>query len=76
MVMYDAPMANQTSEKEERINHIHQRVEELDRLLARFVQPEPADNPRTVNAAELDYFADRREERRLLLEELEGLLRK
>jgi hypothetical protein len=67
-------MANDASEKEERINQIQSRVDELDRLLARYVQPAPADNPQTVSSAEMDYWSDRREERRLLLEDLEKLL--
>ena len=69
-------MSNDASEKEERINQIQCRVDELDRFLARYVQPAPADNPQTVNSAEVDYWPDRREERRLLLEELEELLQK
>jgi hypothetical protein len=67
-------MANDASEKEERITHIQNRVDELDGLLARYVQPAPADNPQTVSSAEMDYWSDRREERRLLLEELEKRL--
>lgn len=67
-------MAGENSEKEQRINQINQRLDELDRLLAKQVQPSSADHPRTVSAAELDYWADRREERRLLQEELDQLL--
>jgi hypothetical protein len=59
--------------KEERQEEIHKRVEELDALLAKYIAPTPADNPRNVSQAQMDYFADRREERRLLLEELDRL---
>jgi hypothetical protein len=61
--------------KEERINEIHRRIEELDILLAQYVEPTSADNPKVVNAGELEYWSDRRDERRLLLEELDTLLK-
>ncbi len=57
----------------ERIKEIHRRVEELDALLAKYVEPTPADDPRTLTTAEMEYFSDTREERRLLLEELNSL---
>jgi len=61
--------------KEERILELHQRIEALDVILAKHVQPTPADDPQTVSTGELEYFSDRREERRLLLEELDRLLK-
>ena len=63
------------SEPEERIAVIQGRVEELDRLLASHVVPTSANDPRTQSIAEMQYFHDRREERRLLLAELEELLK-
>jgi hypothetical protein len=61
--------------KEERITEIHQRVEQLDALLAKHVQGSPADDPQIISAAMLEFFSDRRDERRLLLEELDRLLK-
>jgi hypothetical protein len=60
---------------EERINEIHRRVEELDVLPAQYVVPTSADNPKVVSAGELEYWSDRREERKLLLDELTDLLK-
>jgi hypothetical protein len=62
--------------KEDRIWEIHKRVEELDELLGGYAQGIPVDNPRTLSTEELNYWSDRREERRMLLEELEDLLRR
>jgi hypothetical protein len=63
------------SETEERIAGIHRRVEELDELLAKNIAYTPADNPSTQNFEAMQFFNDRREERRLLLAELEELLK-
>jgi hypothetical protein len=62
------------SETEGRITTIQRRIEELDRLLATHVAPTSANDPRTQSVDEMQYFHDRREERRLLLAELEELL--
>jgi hypothetical protein len=64
------------SDIEERINAIQLRVEELDNLLARNAVPTSANNPRTQRIEEMQYFQDRREERTMLLMELEELLKK
>ena len=63
------------TETEERIGEINRRVEELDKLLAKDIAPTSANAPRTQSAEELQYFADRREERQFLLAELEEILR-
>ena len=60
--------------KEERISEIYKRVEALEAMLAKHIAPTPADDPQTISTAEMEYFSDRREERRLLLEELDRLL--
>jgi hypothetical protein len=62
------------SETEERMAEIHRRVEELDKLLAKNVVPTSASDPRTQSAEEMQYFADRREERQSLITELEELM--
>lgn len=62
------------SETEERIAEIQSRVEELDKLLAKNIAYTSADNPSTQNFDAMQYFNDRREERRSLLAELEELL--
>ena len=61
--------------KEERISEIYKRVEALEAMLAKHIAPTPADDPQTISTGELEYFSDRREERKLLLEELDGLLK-
>jgi hypothetical protein len=60
--------------KEERISEIYKRVEALEALR------QPWRNilrqrPLTISAAEMEYFSDSREERRLLLEESDRLLK-
>jgi hypothetical protein len=61
--------------KEDRSKEISSRIDELDALLAKVIEPSPADNPRTIDEAEMNYFSDRREERRFLMEELNNLLK-
>jgi len=61
--------------KEERVSEIYKRVEALEVILAKHIAPTPADDPQTISTAEMEYFSDRREERRLLLEELDHLLK-
>jgi hypothetical protein len=63
------------SETDERIAEIHRRVEELDKLLAKNIAYTSADNPSTESFEAMQYFDDRREERQLLLAELEELLK-
>lgn len=61
---------------EERIRGIDSRVDELDALIGKNIQSTIANdvnNPALVSESELQYWADRREERRLLLEEKQRL---
>lgn len=67
---------DKASRTEERIREIDNRVEELDALIGKNIQNTIANDvnsPSVVSESELQYWADRREERRLLLQERQRL---
>jgi hypothetical protein len=67
---------NQNSRAKDRIPEIDRRVGELDALLGKNVQNSIANdvnNPLLSSESEMQYWQDRREERRLLLEERQRL---
>jgi hypothetical protein len=59
--------------REERKKELYTRLEQLDTLLGKHIEPHPADAPQIVGEAQLQYVADRREEREFILKELDEL---
>jgi len=58
----------------DRIDDLKQRITALDKLLAHYVPPAPADHATTLTAHEAEFWAARLEERQLLQAHLESLL--
>jgi len=56
------------------IDDLKQRIQALDKLLAHYVPPTPADHATTLTAHEAEFWAARLEERQLLQAHLDSLL--
>ena len=60
----------------DRITDLKQRIEALNKLLAHYVSPTPADHATDVKAHEAEFWAARLEERQLLQAHLDSLLKR
>jgi len=58
------------------IDDIKQRIAALDKLLAHYVVPSPADHATTLTAHEAEFWSARLEERQLLQAHLDSLLKR
>jgi hypothetical protein len=63
-------MEHSEDDHEERIREIERRLSELDELLAKYINSTMAydmNNPRPIGQSELQFWADRKQEREMLL---------